>query len=302
MMPNLVFAAMAAVTVAVLLVPLLRRGPAVTVRRADYDVAVYRDQLGEIDRDLARGLLSDEQAHAARVETHRRILWAAEQEAREDAPSPLLSRGVPLAVALLVPAAAIALYTQLGSPHLPDRPYAAVQAERLKLGSDQTQRILGLVERLVKKLEANPEDVPGWQMLGRSYVALGRTRDAAVAYRRAVAAGASDVETLSSLGELITQESGGAVTAEARNLMVQVLRQDPRDPRARYYLGVERRQVGEAVQAIAIWRELEATSTPDAPWLPAVRQQISETAAKANLDPATVAPSHPLFGSAPTAR
>lgn len=293
MSPWLVFAVLTAGTLALLLVPLLRR-PAAAADRAGYDLAVYREQLAEIDRDLACGLLSADLAQAARLETQRRILAAGGGEAA--APSPPLPSWLAIAaLALFVPAFGFGSYLQLGAPQMPDRPYAAVQAERLNLAGDQTRRVLDMVSHLVARLAANPQDVPGWQMLGRSYAALGRTADAAAAYRRAVAAGATDVETLSALGEAITQENRGTVTAEAHDVLVGVLRQNPREPRARFYLALERRQVGDAVQAIAIWRDLERDSPADAPWLPAVRQQIEATAAKAGIEPRTVAPQHPLF-------
>jgi cytochrome c-type biogenesis protein CcmH len=295
MTPWFGFAALTLVTLALLALPLLRR-PVAAAARGEHDLAVYRDQLAEIERDLARGLLSPELAAAARLETKRRILAAAVDTEAQAGDAPGRSKIIAATLGLAVPGIAFGLYMQLGSPQLPDRPYAAVQAERLNLADEQTQRVLQMVQKLTTRLEQNPQDVPGWQMLGRSYTALGRTADAANAYRRAVAAGASDIETLSALGELITRENRGTVTAEARDLMVQVLRQNKTDPRARFYLGVERHQVGEVMQAIAIWRDLELASPKDAPWLPGLREQIAQAAAKAGIDPSRVQPQHPLYG------
>src|SRR5580704_9204509 len=106
---------------AMLLVPLLLRRQRGESREA-YNLAVYRDQLGEIDRDLARGLLSAEQAEAARAEIGRRILALSAPAA------PGTAATTPFAVAtiavLLLPFAAWLLYARLGSPDLPDRPFA----------------------------------------------------------------------------------------------------------------------------------------------------------------------------------
>lgn len=289
----LVFAALTAAVLMMLLVPLLRRPPQAS--DADYDLAVYRRQLAEIEADIALGLMSAELAQAARLETQRRMLGA---NGNDDVARPMSRPMFSIVIAglmLFVPALGFGLYLQLGSPQMPDRPYAAVQAERLNMAGEQTQRVLDMVNKLVARLEADPQDVPGWQMLGRAYTALGRKANAVAAYRRALGAGATDVETLSALGELIIQENRGTVTAEARDLFVHALRQNPREPRGRFYIGVERRQVGDAMQAVAIWRDLERDSPADAPWMPALREQIAATAAKAGIDPASVAPQHPLF-------
>src|SRR5438270_4593788 len=109
---------MTMLALAVLLLPLLLRRQRGEAREA-YDLAVYRDQLVEIERDLARGLLKVEQAEAARTEIGRRILALSPTPARPGSPAT-----APFAVAtvavLLLPFGAWLLYARLGSPALPD--------------------------------------------------------------------------------------------------------------------------------------------------------------------------------------
>ena len=107
---------------AILLVPLLLRRRA-DASRDSYNLAVYRDQLGEIERDLARGLLSPEQAEAARAEIGRRILALAPASA-SSAPSPQASFVIAGLAVVLLPFAAWLLYARLGAPALPDQPFA----------------------------------------------------------------------------------------------------------------------------------------------------------------------------------
>lgn len=118
-----IFAAMTALAMAFVLVPLLR-GRAKVAARADYDLAVYKDQLAELDRDLERGVLTADQAGAARVEIQRRMLAAAEAggKAADAAPRRILAPAA--VVAVLLPVAAFGLYAVLGSPRLPDVPHA----------------------------------------------------------------------------------------------------------------------------------------------------------------------------------
>jgi cytochrome c-type biogenesis protein CcmH len=114
---------LAAGVLALLLRPLLRsRAPAARIG-ADYDLAVYRDQLAELERDSERGLLSAGEARGARLEIERRILAAAAgRGGGEGADSRRL--GVAVVVGLAVAAGAFSLYLSLGEPRVPSVPFA----------------------------------------------------------------------------------------------------------------------------------------------------------------------------------
>ena len=110
-------------TVGVLLVPLLRQRLPVPTR-LDNDLAIYRDQLAELERDLGRGVLTPEQADAARTEIGRRIL-ALNPAATATGSTSAMPFATATAAVLLLPFAAWALYAALGSPSMPDQPYAS---------------------------------------------------------------------------------------------------------------------------------------------------------------------------------
>src|SRR5690242_18426046 len=170
--------------VALLLLPLLARQHRPRSREA-YNLAVYRDQLAEIDRDLARGLLTAEQAETARAEIGRRILALGEAET----PSSLNPR--PLAAAIVtilaMPVAALLIYAALGSPGLPDQPFAARATGETEIGADGAPQI-NMQEALAKlraHLKTHPDDLTGWLLLARSEVGLGQYKEGAAAYGRA---------------------------------------------------------------------------------------------------------------------
>src|SRR4051794_29555459 len=125
----IIAALMTATTVAYLLTPLLRPG-APTAPRADYDLHVYRDQLAELDRDLARGTIDAAQAAAARAEIGRLMLAAAEASAAASpaavspATPPRSSRVLALALTVLLPLGALAVYLPMGHFDLPSQPFA----------------------------------------------------------------------------------------------------------------------------------------------------------------------------------
>ncbi|MEO5373741.1 MAG: c-type cytochrome biogenesis protein CcmI [Alphaproteobacteria bacterium] len=273
-------------TLAALVLPVLYR-PVSLRPRADHDLQVFRDQLAEVDRDIELGVLSAEQGEAVRLEVRRRMLAAA--AVRDDA-SPAgrtYHKAVVVVVAVFVPVASLGLYGALGSPEIPDQPYAVAQAARMGGGYD-TAAIQSMVDKLAERLKANPGDAGGWLMLGRSYRTLGRNDDAVAAMRKAVALEAGSAEAWSMLGEAITAANEGMVVPEARGALLNAVRLDRQETRARFYLGLARAQIDDARGAIAVWKDLEAGSPADAPWLPQLRKMMAEVAAASGVVPSTV--------------
>jgi len=266
-----------ALAVGLLLLPLLRRA-GTTLPRQAYDLTVYRDQLAEVERDVERGVLTPDQAAAARTEIERRLLGAAESQPEADGGGRdkepggrrpgLLSAGL----ALGLPAGALSLYLLLGAPGVPSIPLA----ERPNTEGSPTD-MAQLVDQLAGRMAANPDDPQGWRLLARSYGQLGRFDEAAAAYRQAIARGGADAETWASLGEVLTAGADGMVTPEARQAFATALQQNPNDPRARYYGGLAYAQDDRFKEALEVWRSLEADSPPDAPWRNLLEQQIART-------------------------
>ena len=92
---------------------------------------------------------------------------------------------------------------------------------------------------------------------------------------------------------------GTKVTSDAEAVFTESLKLDPREPRARFYLGLEAAQNNRFKDAVAIWRDLERETNQDAPWLDNLRRNIAATAKLGGFDPASVDPKPPMFGSAP---
>lgn len=289
-------AAMTAAALLLILLPLFRATPQTPTREA-YDREVYRDQLGEVDRDHARGLINAAQADAAKAEIGRRMLAGSETVA-SPAPAPRAARALALLLALLVPIGAVTVYAMLGRPDAPAQPLASRALDKER--SAPPQSVLAAIEALKKQLAENPNDAQGWTILGQAYVKMNRPTDAVEALRRAVALNKDDAELLGLFGEVLTDSNDGMVTEEARNAFDQVLVKDPKDARARFFAALGRFQAGAQRDALDRWRALLADSPANAPWVPMVQTQIREAAVALDLDPATVMPT-PLPAEQPPA-
>lgn len=266
---------------ACLLLPLLGRTG--LPQRAEHDLAVYRDQLAEVDRDLGRGLIDERQAEAARLEVRRRILRAAGERDARPAPASRWSRAVLPVLAVALPLLALAGYTALGRPDLPSVPFASRHDE----GPGTPPQVETMVASLEERLRADPSDVEGWLMLGRSRSVLGRMDGAVEAYRTAYRLAPGDPRTSVALGEALMVAADSVVTPEAAKLFQEHLAVAgaAADPRAGYYLGVADAQAGNAKAAIQRWRDLLAATPADAPWRGQLLDSIETAARTSGIDP-----------------
>ena len=178
----IVFAAMTAAVIGALLWPVIKSKPAESeAERATYDRAVFRDQLAELERDVERGTIGKAEADAARNEISRRLIAAAQEPVKK--PVSGLAWAA-IAATLIVPLVALPLYLKAGNPQLPDVPHAERMANAEKAGDMDA-----LIAKVEQHLEANPDDVQGWQILAPAYRRMMRWADAAEAYRNIISVG-----------------------------------------------------------------------------------------------------------------
>jgi len=261
--------------------PLLKRAPR-PAAGADGDLAVYRDQLAEVDRDLARGAIAQPEAEAARIEISRRLIAAAERADtthRPDAEAASRPWRMASAAALIaLPLGAVALYLALGSPELPGQPLADRLA-RARTGAgttaDEPTSLASLVNQVEAHLVRNPDEGRGWEVLAPAYMRLERFDDAAKARRNAIRLLGATADRVAGLGEALVAAAGGIVTADAKAEFARALALDRDNVTAALYLGLAAKQSGQPEEARRIWEGMIARAPAGAPWVSFVRQAIA---------------------------
>jgi cytochrome c-type biogenesis protein CcmH len=263
------FALMSVAAILAVLWPLARKPRA---DQAGSDVVVYRDQLEEIGRDSSAGLIGDAEAEAARIEVSRRLLAAADTQAQAPlSAQPLWHRRavavVALIVLLLLP---VGLYAALGSPEIPGQPaYARTAAPQ------DHQNIANLIGQVEEHLAQNPNDGAGWQLIGPIYMRLGRFDDAVVAFRKSLVLNGETAGRFSALGEALVGAANGVVTDDAKKSFERASALDPREPKARFFLGLADEQDGKRDAAADKWRAMLKDAPPNAPWVGLVRESLA---------------------------
>ena len=267
----IILGALTAIVLLVLLRPLVGVRTSEHAREA-FDAAVYRDQLGEIDADRARGLIGEAEAEAARLEIARRLLQADRTELThsEDASGSGHARAAMIAVATVLPLLALGLYLVYGSPRLPDQPLAL----RLQDPSN-AQNLEALVARVEARLREHPEEGEGWDVVAPVYMGWQRYQDAADAYGQAIRLRGPSAKRLSGQGQALVLANNGVVSDEARTALERAVALDQSLTEPRILIAVAKEQDGQFAAAIEDWRAILANRQGDAPWRQMVEQRIA---------------------------
>lgn len=275
---------------------------------ANYDIKVYRDQLAEVDRDLARGVVSEDEAGRVRLEVSRRIL-EADKAAQAEAAGGRAPRGASLAAAgligLVLVGGAAGLYARLGAPGYPDLPLTAriemaEEARKDRVGQDEAEarfgapyvpppdadpQFLALMERLRGAVAGNPDELQGQMLLARNEAILGNFAAAHPAQGSVIAlkGAAATADDHATHADLMVLAAGGFVSPEAEAALERALALEPRNGPARYYMGLMHLQNQRPDLAFRIWRALLDESLPNAPWVAPITAQIEQVAELAGI-------------------
>ncbi len=301
-----IIAAAGAALVTVLLVRALWRGATTPgPSRVEQDLQVYRDQLAEVEREVARGVLSQEDAARAKTEISRRILAADTNRADAIRPGAQPSKILMAVIAVILVGGSLFTYLSLGAPGYGDlalqdriafaanlRETRPSQADALEgvpnanLGAELSPEYEALLARLRETVAQRPDDVQGQTLLAQNEARVGNfaaAADAQAAVVRLKAADAS-VEEVSSYAELLIMAAGGYVSPEAEDVLGAVLTRDAENGTARYYWGLMLIQTGRPDQGFRIWDGLLRRGPADAAWIEPILAQIEPVAELAGVN------------------
>jgi cytochrome c-type biogenesis protein CcmH len=268
----IVFAVLTALVIIVLVAPLYARKSASSADRADFDLVVYKDQLAELDRDMAAGIIGQVEADAARNEVSRRILSARDEKSAAEASTGASTPAwLWFSTIAAIPAITLVIYMNVGRPELPAQPLDA----RLQTAA-ANQDMVAMVRQVEKHLETDPSDAKGWSVLGPIYSRMGRHAEAANAYRQVLRLTGPNAEVLADLGETMVVAREGLVDADAVKIFEAATDVDAANMKARFFLALAKSQEGNAAEARTRWQSMLVEGPVDAPWRPVVERELAK--------------------------
>ena len=262
-------AALGAGALALVLQPLLRSGAAARVSRREANISIYRDQVRELDADLAAGKLAPPDHARARAELEARLL---DDVAAADAPVARRSgRGVAIFVGAAVPLLAGALYLAVGNLDA-----IAPQDDSHAMNEQQLSILVG---RLAARMRENPDDAEGWKLLGRSYAALGRFAESADAYAKAAARSPRDAQLLADLADALAMTRAQRLQGEPEQLVLRALEIDPTNLKALALAGTAAFDRKDYSGAVRYWERMLPLVPPGSEDARSIQGSVAEARA-----------------------
>lgn len=257
----LLFAAlMLAAALFFVLPPLLSRGKGVShVQRDVINLDILRDQLRELDVDRATGTIDEASYASARRDLEQRVAEEVRPQAARSTPA----SGKPwsaIAVGVLLPLVAGGLYLYIGNRDALDPSKMIAPQQQQAYSQDQ---IDGILNKIAQHLKEKPDDAEGWQILGSSYVKLGRLNEAVDAYANLARLKSQDPEVLGVYAVTMGMANKGSLQGEPEKILAQALALDPKNIRALALTGSARYERRDYTGAITQWRKILAIVPPE---------------------------------------
>ncbi|WP_321395302.1 c-type cytochrome biogenesis protein CcmI [Emcibacter sp.] len=270
-------------TLAFVLVPLLRGSKAVTDDHPD--VVVYKAQLAELEEDVTEGRLSESEVETARLEIQRRLLKAADRTL----PDVVSVSASPMKIIVIagLTLACSALYLLVGTPGMPDFPS---EKETQGDASEERQTLIDYVARIRGRLAEDPAAKVGWLALGQFENRLGNFPQSAAAFERAWELDPDNFDLMLMYMESLIVLSDGKMSPASLLVLEKALAKNPDHPGVQYYVGLVDYQSGKKQEALSRWKSIVEQSPPDAPWTRQVQSVVAMTERELGLQPQSVAP------------
>ncbi|MFI0376399.1 MAG: c-type cytochrome biogenesis protein CcmI [Candidatus Thiodiazotropha sp.] len=267
--------------------PLMRKQVTRGITSDELNLAVFKQQLAELDGDLKSGALDQARYDAARRDLEKELLSDVSEQSR---PAESGGSGQKMALsALVIPLAALLLYQFIGSPEiisrLANQPAAAHTASAQSQGTS-TQNLPPmeeLVKRLAAKMQEQPDNQEGWIMLGRSYMAMNNPSAAINAFDRAMEISDNNVGLLLAYAEAIASNAGNDFTGRAAPMVEKALQLEPDNPNVLWIAGIVAYQRTDFQNAVDRWSKLRGLLKPQSAELESVNEALDDARSKLGL-------------------
>ena len=257
------------VVIAIILWPLAGHRQKPLVNYDEFKISVYKHRLGEIEKELADGVVAADQADAAREETEHDLLDDVSDDVDHDhndvKKGGLSSKWGAALLGLFVVIVAVPVYLLLGSPEL---------ARNGGVAEQQMHSVEAMVTRLEQRLEQEPNDIDGWLLLVQSYTAMGRYDEAVSAAERLYALTGDEPGALLRYIHVLVMRNNGDFSGKAEELIGRLLAVDPENTAGLWFAGLAAEQRGKYQKAIDYWNKLVPSLKNEPEALEKVRRLI----------------------------
>ena len=249
--------------------------------RKQANIAVYRDQLSELEADRLNGIVAEDQYEQDRDEIERRLLEdiATTRSKKATGAAPINARNTAYLLGIGLPLVAIVFYLKVGEPDRIRNP-APVGAPPGAASAAPPERSQAQIEenvaKLAKRLESSPNDVQGWTMLARSYSSMEKYPEAVNAYEKATELNPKDADLLAEYAFVTGMAGGRSLEGKPTEIINRALKVDPENAKALQLAGSAAFQAKDYKKAIDYWQRVLKRVPPGSEVAETITARINE--------------------------
>ena len=244
--------------------------------RRQANIAVYRDQLSELESDLRNGIVSQEQFESDRDEIERRLLEDTKSSGQKNPVTSASPRSVAYALGIAIPIAAIVFYSFVGNPKSITGEVVGTPSESSASGERTQAQIEANVAALAERLKSNPSDAQGWTMLARSYSSMEKFAESAGVYAKATELTSNDANLWAEYAFATAMANGRSLEGRPMELIQQGLKVDPKNAKALQLAGSAAFQAKDYKKAIDYWQRVLKQVPPGSEVAQTIQERIDE--------------------------
>jgi len=247
--------------------------------RKQANIAVYRDQLSELEADLHNGIVSEDQYAQDREEIERRLLEdTAVSKTKKTVTAPVIARNTAYLLGIGLPLVAIIFYVNVGSPKsISEPPGVAASGPASEAPQGRTQaQIEANVAKLAQRLQSNPNDAQGWAMLARSYNSMDKWGEATGAYAKATEMSPNNADLWAEYAFASAMAAGKRFEGKPKELIDRALKVDPQNAKALQLAGSAAYQAKDYKKAIDYWQRILKQVPADSEVAQAINERIND--------------------------
>ena len=248
--------------------------------RKQANIAVYRDQLSELEADRRNGIVAEDQYAQDRDEIERRLLedTATARSTKTTGTAPINARNTAYLLGIGIPLVAVVFYLRVGEP---DRitnpaPVGAPSAASAAPPERTQEQIEANVAKLAERLKSNPNDAQGWTMLARSYSSMEKYSEAANAYAKATELNPKDADLLAEYAFVTGMAGGKSLEGKPTEIINRALKVDPENAKALQLAGSAAFQAKDYKKAIEYWQRVLKKVPPGSEVAETITARINE--------------------------
>ena len=247
--------------------------------RKQANIAIYRDQLSELEADLRNGIIGEEQYAQDRDEIERRLLEdTATSKTKKSVPAPAIARNTAYLLGIALPLAAVVFYLNVGNPKsISDPASVATARPASEQPTERTQaQIEANVAKLAQRLQSNPGDAQGWAMLARSYSSMEKWGEATGAFDKATELSPNDANLWAEYAFASAMANGKSLEGKPLEFVNRALQVDPQNVKALPLASSAAFQAKDYKKAIDYWQRMLKQIPADSDVAQAINQRIEE--------------------------